>query len=497
MGLLVAVARTQELPNCTTDTSPFSVGSTEDATTLAASLGCMNGDFVVQWLGEVVVAEAIRVRNGTSLNITGTGGGAIADGRGTNQLFSVEGGASLHLSDMTLTSGSAPGSSGGAIYASQSSISFSSNISFIFNSAGESGGAIFASESTVFWGGDNTTFRSNSAGEFGGAICLSESTLSWRGDGTTFSSNSAELYSGGAIYARDESTVYWDGDGTKFSNNYADVSGGAIFATGGSNLSWTGDGTKFLFNNASDGGAMTVMQSFMSWDGDSTEFRSNNAHGGNGGAIAVTGSTGSWDGDGTGFVFNTASIDGGAISVFTSTVSWDGNDTIFDSNIAAGNGGAIRGEGTANVVWNGRPTFTGNVAEGNGGALSLTEFGEQFTKTVFAAATFVENSAENGGAVYVYNSVYGFDFTDIVFRSNSAEAGGAFAAFAGTEDQPITFLGCMFSDNKVNGAGGAVETLSGQQEFFSCVFEGNSAGEETGKCWRSFVWKSQGVQMKV
>lgn len=37
-GLLVAVAQTQEIQNCSVDTSPSTVGSTEDAAALATSL---------------------------------------------------------------------------------------------------------------------------------------------------------------------------------------------------------------------------------------------------------------------------------------------------------------------------------------------------------------------------------------------------------------------------------------------------------------------------
>ena len=124
-GLLAAFARAQELQNCTVDSIiPVSVGSTEDAVALATSIsGCSDGDFAVEWVGEVFVAETIFVTGGTSLNVTGPGPGAIANGGGETQLFVVEGGSRLHLSDMTLSNGNAT-VDGGAIFTNQSTVSF-------------------------------------------------------------------------------------------------------------------------------------------------------------------------------------------------------------------------------------------------------------------------------------------------------------------------------------------------------------------------------------
>ncbi|CAN0033205.1 unnamed protein product [Ectocarpus sp. 4 AP-2014] len=190
MGLLAEVARSQGLQTCSFAMSTCTVRSTEDAATLAASLQSSNGGFSVQWDGEVFVSETIRVTNDTSLNITGAGPSAIADGQNTTQLFYVDGGSSLHLSDMTLLNGRY--SDGGAIYAEQSSVSFGGNVSFISNSASNYGGAIFANFSTLSWDGDGTLFSSNRADVHGGAIFAIASTVSWYSDGTHFRNNSAD-----------------------------------------------------------------------------------------------------------------------------------------------------------------------------------------------------------------------------------------------------------------------------------------------------------------
>lgn len=79
-----------------------------------------------------------------------------------------------------------------------------------------------------------------------------------------------------------------------------------------------------------------------------------------------------------------------------------------------------------------------------------------------------------------------FNFTDVTFQSNSASAGGAVAEYAAGGDvlNPTTFSKCVFSENVASGDGGAVDILSGYQEFVSCDFEGNSAGEEnTDHIW--------------
>lgn len=473
MWFLAAIALSRELQDCSVDTTVFTVGTTEDAATLATALECSSGDFFVQWDGEVFVEETIRLSNATALNITGTAPGATADGRNIAQLFVVDEGSRLHLSGTTLAHGSAS-SDGGAIYVESSSVSFSGNTVFISNYAGYNGGAISSIRSNVSWDGDGVVFRNNSAGQAGGAITTVDSTLSWNGDGAEFSNNYAGQ--GGAIWVY-SSTVTWDGDGTEFSNNSAGLHGGAIWVYN-SSVSWYGDGAEFSSNSAGEeGGTMFLMASKVSWDGDDTKF-SNNSAGGDSGAVLLFLSDISWDGDDTEFSNNYAGFDGGAIEVIASNVAWVGDSTEFSNNHAKlGSGGAIFAEDISTVSWNGPTSFISNVAGNGGGAMAMVDFGDEQTR--FTDATFIENSAVNGGALYLYNSAAGFSFTNLSFQSNSASgAGGAFAMYAGTDHQPATLSRCNFSGNTANGAGGAVETLSGQQVFISCNFEGNSAGEE-------------------
>lgn len=488
MGLLLAaVTRSQSLENCGVEVSPFTVRSTEDAATLATFLRCSSGDVAVQWVGEVFVEQTIRVTNGTSLNVTGVGPGATADGQDAQQLFVVDAGSRLHLSDMTLARGNASSRaealpSGGAIYSNQSSVSFSGNVSFISNSADESGGAIYAISSNVAWNGDDAIqFGFNSAND-GGAIFAYESAVSWVGSDTRFVSNSA--FDGGAIHVHN-STVSWRGDGTRFDSNAANEDGGAIYALEGSTVSWDGDAARFTSNSANeDGGAIYAEGSAVFWEGDGAHFTSNSANQ-SGGAIHAFESTVFWNGDATQFDSNFAGGAGGAIHAVESDVIWDGDSTQLSSNSANGFGGAIHAELSA-VSWGRNTTFRSNVAGGSGGALASGDMKSLFFDssgllgTVYlSGATFADNRAANGGAVYLTNSLNSFNFTDVIFRENSAYAsGGAVAAYGmGDDGSPLVFSRCHFLENVAGDTGGAVDTLTGQQEFNLCDFEGNSAGE--------------------
>lgn len=531
MGLLVAAVRPQELQNnCIDNTSPpLTVGSTEDAASLATSLECSNGDaFTVEWVGEVVVAETIRVTGGSSLNVAGTGPGAIADGQEFTQLFVVDQGSRLHLSDIIVTNGNA--SAGGAIFANQSSVSFSGNVSFISNSAHEGGGAIYALESTVSWEGRGMEFVFNSASpwdtysSFGGAIFARYSAVSWDGDSTIFSSNSAG--SGGAIYVGISSNVSWNGDGTQFVSNWASREGGAICAgehtdtTEGaestSSVSWGGDGTQFRFNSAgiSGGGAINaVHSSTLSWEGNGTEFSFNSAGSGFGGAINGAYLTMSWVGGGTQFNHNIAYV-GGAINAYESTVSWDGDGSQFKNNSAKSSGGAINMVET-NMSWHGDDTkFISNRAGleeedarfGGGGAIYVTVYTSglssgsfNYTSTVFwdgDRTHFVNNSGGSGGAISAAvietsasepeteTILVSWDGDGTEFVSNSAElGGGAIYAESGTGTIAVFWDGdeTLFLNNSAAG-GGAIYAYgsSVSWEGYDTLLMNNFAYEADG-----------------
>ncbi|CAM9273146.1 unnamed protein product [Ectocarpus sp. 4 AP-2014] len=338
------------------------------------------------------------------------------------------------------------------------------------------GGAIAASYSKLSWDGNSTRFSSNVASFGGGAIFAEHSTVSWGGFGIHFTSNFADLF-GGAVYAWNFSKVSWDGDGTAFNSNHAGMSGGALHLEDTSTVFWNGHGTAFSFNSANDsGGAIFVKDSSARWAGDGSHFISNYA--------------GEYGDDGE---FEAIDGHGGAIHAAGSTnVSWDTDGTVFDSNFASGDGGAIYMQGAATVSWDGHVVFSNNIANQDGGALasnnlelpttatfSTDSFFAGYTDSIyFLDATFTNNSALNGGAMFMSNSDNNFFVYNMTFENNSASgAGGAVASYStGGTLSTTTFSTCIFSGNFASGAGGAIETSDGNYLVARNIFEGNSAG---------------------
>ena len=486
ISFLAMFSRGQQLQDyCSVLANPFTVGSTEDASILATSLGCSTGDFDVQWVGEIFVTETIRVTNGTSLRITGGGSSAaIADGRNATQLFVVDQGSSLHFSDMTFAHGNA--SFGGAINAFEARVSFSGKARFISNLAGVDGGAIFANRSTIFWDGDGTEFIFNSAVGYrgvGGAISAYGSNVSWDGDGTQFVSNFAN-YTGGAIYAN-LSTIFWHGEGTHFVSNSAGDKGGAIYAYE-SSMSCDSNDTQFISNSAENyvGGAIYLFESEMSWDGVGTVFSSNHANT-NGGAIFVADfSNVFWYGDGTIFSSNSARVDGGAIFLDDEAfMFWDGDDTLFSFNSALGNGGAVEVADYSRMSWNGNGVqFNFNSANGSGGALHVDGSGVYWDGNY---SVFSSNSAnDSGGAIYATKNDFYLTWNgdDTLFSSNSAGINGGAIVL----DNALLVWngdGCRFSSNFANVSGGAVYATGSADLNWNgngTQFTSNSADDEGG-----------------
>ena len=101
------------------------VSNTAQARTMAEAVNCSNGKFSVEWRGHVEIEETIHVVGGTVLNITGSGSNSSMDGARERRIFTVVG-ASLYLSDVTISSGSAP--VGGAIAASASNVTLTRTV---------------------------------------------------------------------------------------------------------------------------------------------------------------------------------------------------------------------------------------------------------------------------------------------------------------------------------------------------------------------------------
>lgn len=372
--LLPATTRAQTLLPCSAGTNRLTVASTANATTLASSLQCSNGEFAVDWVGTVVVAQTIHVVDGTSLNITGAGlGNGIMDGDHATQLITLGGGSTLYLTNMTLANGNSS-SNGGAIDVGESSrVLLSGNTAFTANSAAFNGGAIVVDVSSeLSWDG-NTVFSNNEATYWGGAVYVTDSSnISWGGY-TTISNNSAQ--DGGGIFIYENGIGAWTGK-TTFERNTANWTGGGLNVHTSSKASWTGT-TTFEQDVANRGGAMWVWDSDVSWSAGNTTFADNLAHG-----------------------------DGGALyATINHRIVCDGHTTFRNNTAATGDGGALGLYGSMSIASfvsiSGEATFTNNTAFGNGGGVfsSANPAGQ-----LFENVTFQSNSAGVGGAVATYGT---------------------------------------------------------------------------------------------
>ena len=190
----------------------WAVANSSQAQTLAEAVRCSGGVFEVEWDGSIVINEAFVVVNGTVLNVYGSGPNAAIDGNGITRIFTVVN-ASLSLSNITLANGNA--TSGGAIAAVNSTLSFRQT-TFYGSIASSNGGALLVSNgSNASFNGD-TTFWNNTAGGNSGALYVSGGSAStWLGD-AMFSNNIAA--NGGAIFAIGESNIYLRGDTVFYGN---------------------------------------------------------------------------------------------------------------------------------------------------------------------------------------------------------------------------------------------------------------------------------------
>lgn len=492
LGLLLPIF-TQALPLCGGETS-FTVASTDDAAALATALRCSNGDFAVAWVGEVVIEETIYVTNGTSLSVTGTEG-ALADGDFKTRLFTVDGGASLHLRDMTLIQGSAR--DGGAIYANASRISFSGVSRFTRNTAHD----MYDSSGSWYTTSFSSPYASISGR--GGAIHAVSSTLSWDGGDVAFVDNEAD-YDGGAIWAWRSVVSFNSSKTCEFIGNTGDtdfIYGGAIFASA-SSLSWNEIGRTIFSNNSADvGGAIYVYASNVTWEAGETQRFDDNFAQSNGGAIWAGHDDSTWwdadddtttttsassysiptwanDDDTTLWTLRSTSssstYDDDAINT---TSSWANDDTTLSSTSSPTY--YFPGEESgSSIAWDGHMVFSNNEAMRNGGGIYLD--GSELEVLAGGSAVLSQNKAGRSGG-----GVFGIAAEFVVsgqasFTNNTADAGAAIGLFG---DSSLDFAGenITISGNFASSKGGGIHAEASTHFVVErTTFLANSAGTTGG-----------------
>lgn len=334
----------------------------------------------------------------------------------------------------------------------------------------------------------------------GGAIYNAGGIIDIR-DGVSFDNNLIDASEGsscGGAIANWDSGSLNIGKGVSFSKNgfnptgkVAAVYGGAIFsdvdglASSPVAAAITIDsGVDFKSNKASYGGAMfleatnVTLKNGLADTNTNISFTDNHAVAGSGGAVYVCDYTGTGDSNGqqikadlrsdvnfgvANFSENTATKDGGAISNVGSSLTVANNST-FSSNHADGNGGAISNVGS---YANGKYDYYGYEYDADTEHAATLNLGN---------ASFTENSAANGGAIYNTVSINEglIDGTAVNPETNLYESlaqvtsSGEFKGNSATNnggaiynDGKLILNGASFSENKAKTGGAIYNTANG------------------------------------
>ena len=190
----------------------------------------------------------------------------------------------------------------------------------------------------------------------------------------------------------------------------------------------------FINNTADWGGAMMIFNGNYSVSGN-ISFITNTAFTG-GGAIFMNGCTSNLSGN-TLFVNNTAEM-GGAVHIYNSSHSVSGNIS-FINNSAINAGGAIElSEGT--LLMSGNISFINNTCTNcKGGAVAVNGFGGETILNLTGLIRFVNNSANQGGAMAFYGKprLLLSDPLKMEFIENHADSTGGAISFVENNNQCV------------------------------------------------------------
>jgi hypothetical protein len=412
----------------------------------------------------ITLASAIDIDGPGNDTITISGPGATlmtVSGNSATRIFSVGGGETAAIDNMTLTLGT-PVNNGGAV---QNSGTLTLTNVTIAASTAPNGGAIANPAGSTL--NLITCNLSNNTALGGGGAIANSGTLSITG--STLSGNVAQA--GGGAIRSDGGAANVTIDNSIFTNNTSrnggsSPGGGAIYSSSITNIT----GSSFTGNTAS-----------------SNTPASDSTSGGallNEGQMTITGSTftGNFATGSGGGVHNGANNAGQFVTINNSVIS--GNTANFDNNPAVGdgNGGGLSTEGgsTTSVI---RTTISGNSALGNttnlgnGGGIYAVGSISIFNSTVSG------NSAtrDGGGVIYATGGIIGS--VTIVNNTAGGNAGGL-ASFIGAT--PIIVRNTIIANNTTAGTspdlGGTItsEGFNLIENTTGATINGNTGGNITG-----------------
>ncbi|MDR0485253.1 MAG: hypothetical protein LBH29_00840, partial [Elusimicrobiota bacterium] len=346
----------------------------------------------------------------------------------------------------------------------------------INNTAEENGGAIYAERSTIVFTIPNLLyFELNTAMDsralgFGGSIYSSYTYILFKGLDLFFTSNSA--VAGAGIYGDWQTHILFDNKHIEFISNVGLLGSLGVNHNSFAEFSGNIDILKTSANWMSSGGFIYAQgASLITIDAKEVQILSNISTNAGGAFYIVDNSTVIFGGNTKMAVSsNTAKFGiGGAIYTSASYMEMNANEEMFRYNYSLSSGGAVYAAWGSTIVFNGDYVrFYDNTAEMGDGTIfwskSLIEFTNRMQKL-----EAVNNTAVNGGFVYVYDGKFNLD-TNAYFAVNTASSGSGGAFYL--NQSTITFsanAGVDFEANIASVTGGAIFSTSSL-----IVFEFNS-----------------------
>ena len=381
-----------------------------------------------------------------ALEITGAGAAAtVLDGNdGCDGLISLDKGASLTLSGVTVTNRNDP-----AIRAEDSTLVLDA---VTIEDSGDSTSYYYGGAAVIVEGSELTvtdsTFRDND-GYYGGHL-----TVNGRSTANVSNTTFADGYGvyGGAIFVDGISEL--NTEDCTFSDHLAYYYGGALYVAGQSKASSTGDtwtdNDSATFYSYGQGGAVMITE-FSTFSVTGGSFTGNRSV--YGGAMHADGYS-SLTLSEVGFEGNESSSYGGALDLSEASATTDAGSVYTDNT--SGYGGAVMARGSSLYDATGG-TWSGNSSTGEGGAIY---YYDDAAGTVDSGDFSGNTASTSGGAVRVYSVSDPVTLRNSTFVSNTAGTyyGGAIDAQYGDE---LVIEGSTFEDNVAGSYGGAVTAWYG------------------------------------
>ena len=341
---------------------------------------------------------------------------------------------------------------GGVVYTEQGSSVSINNSQFMNNTAEDNGGVVNAHVDSVITI-INGIFSHNMGGLNAGVIRLSENSTANIGS-STFGYNSARR-DGGVLYGME--SCYIAVENSSFVFNSADDDGGVVYAQTGCSVLLMR--CAFDLNTARDNGGVIFMLEGSTMSIFDSDFSLGEA-GENGGVvfgernciISIDVSV---------FSNNTANSHGGVVYIEDGSII-SINNSAFSCNRAASEGGVISAFMRNNVNVS-NASFSYNIAGDKGGAVAvdnstITVYGKH-TK-VFTPQSMIENnSAAEGGGVYLLNSQIYFRGDTNIADNQATERGGGIHA---VNSFVIVERGVHFVNNEAEYGGGISLEMNGK-----------------------------------